>query len=341
MKKKIIIVIVIILCGLGIKKYYSHHNIQTPDAVYVEVTHAANTSLPLETKAIGNLVGRSVEITSDLSGHVKNILFQDGANVTQGTLLIQLDDAVYQAQYESAAAQLDYSESNYGRMKILAKQGVISKQAIDQAESELKEKRAKAQECKVMVDKMKLLAPFEGIVGKRKVHVGDYVTVGQSVVTLTDIKHLHIEYNVPEKILPLLKIGQTVNVKSAAYPGKIFTGKVAFISSTVNTANRSISLYADVPNDNQLLAPGMLVEVTQSLGTENSMVMIPARSLVPVLNGEQVYTVVDGKAVAVPVTTGRRHLDSVQIMSGLSPGMVVITDGQLKIKDGAPVKVKA
>ncbi len=343
MKKKMIIVIAILaLVSLawGLKKYFSSTSMPEAPTVAVRVTHVNQVSLPLEIKAIGNLVARSVEITSEVAGHVEAISFQDGAYVNKSDLLIQLDDKVYQAQYNFAAAELAYSKNNYKRMTILGKQGAIAKQAIDQADSELKEKKANAEEREVMVNKMKLLAPFAGVVGKRKVHVGDYVTVGQSVVTLTDTKHLHIEYNVPEKYLSLLKIGQEVKVISTAYPDKIFSGKLAFISPTVNSSNRSVSLYADVPNDSNQLAAGMLVEVTQSLGAESSVVMVPARSLVPVLDGEQIYTVVNGKALAVSVSTGKRTKGRVQILSGLSPGAVIITDGQLKVKNGTIIKIK-
>lgn len=225
-------------------------------------------------------------------------------------------------------------------MVLLGKRGAIAKQAIDQAEADLKERQADADESEVMLNKMTLIAPFDGVVGKSKVSPGDYVTIGQSVVSLTDIEHLRIEYNVPDKFKPLLKIGQNVRISTTAYPGKIFSGKVSFISPTINTDSRSISLYADVPNDNNLLAPGMFVDIIHTLDSDERVAMIPARSLVPILDGEQVYKIVEGKAYAVTVLIGKRSTDSVQITQGLAPGDVVITDGQLKVKNGLPVKIK-
>ena len=341
-KKKMMIGIVIVigLVWLG-KKYWASSQEPRGETVPVKVTHAQITSLPLETKAIGTLAGRSVDITSQIAGQVESIDFQDGAFVTKNTVLVQLDDAIYRAQYHSAAAQLAYSQNNYKRMVILGKEGAIAKQAIDQAEAELKEKKASAEESEVTLNKMQLLAPFDGVVGKRQVHEGDYVTVGKSVVTITDTNNLHIEYNVPEKYLSLLKLGQEVKITTDAYPGQTFLGKVAYISPTINAGNRSVDLYADVPNVRKLLAAGMLVEVTQYLGTENKVIMVPSRSVVPVLDGEQVYTVVNGKAVAVPVVIGRRTEKEVQIVQGLSPDAVVITDGQLKVRNGEKVKVES
>ncbi|MBX3709440.1 MAG: efflux RND transporter periplasmic adaptor subunit [Gammaproteobacteria bacterium] len=343
MKKKIILVTLIGITAItwGIYKYRSQAAVQEPNAIWVQAINVEESTLPLDVNAIGTLVARSVEITPELAGHVRKILFQDGTFVKKDTFLIQLDDAVYKAKYESSKAQLVYSKNDYKRKSLLGKQGAVTQQAIDQADADLKEKMANAQESAVMVNKMKLIAPFSGMVGKSKVNPGDYVTTGQSLVTLTDTLHLRIEYNVPEQYLPLLKLGQEVKVTSATYPGKIFYGKVSFISPTINSENRSVSLYADVPNENNILAAGMFVNVQQSLGTEEHVLMIPARSLVPILDGEQVYKVADGKAYSVTVLTGKRSGEKVQVLQGLSRGDVVITDGQLKVKNGMRIKIKS
>lgn len=343
MKKKIIIasfILISVTAIWGIAKYRTQSANAEPNAVWVQAMKVKESTLPLEARAIGTLVARSVEITPEVAGHVRTIHFRDGTYVKAETPLIQLDDAVYKAKYESSKAQLAYSENDFKRKSLLIKQGAITQQAIDQAEADLKEKSANAKESSVMVSKMQLTAPFDGVIGKSKVNLGDYVTTGQGIVTLTDTKHLRIEYNVPEKFLPLLKSGQEVTITSATYPGKTFTGKVSFISPTITAENRSVSLYADVNNDNNELAAGMFVNVVQSLGSEEKVIMIPARSLVPVLDGEQVYKVVDGKAFATNIVIGKRADENVQVIQGLSSGDLVITDGQLKVKNGMPIQVK-
>jgi membrane fusion protein (multidrug efflux system) len=188
---------------------------------------------------------------------------------------------------------------------------------------------------------MSLEAPFTGVVGKGKAGTGDYVNVGQNLVTLTDTQHLRIEYSVPEKYVSGLKLGTVVKVTTAAYPGKIFTGKLAFIAPTITAENRSIALYADISNDDHALKPGMFVDVTQSLGVTEHAMMVPARTLVPILDGQQIYKVISGKVVATTVTIGSRVGDNVQILQGLSPGDEIITDGQIKVKNGMPVKIKS
>src|SRR5262245_48466156 len=231
MKKKLMIVasFLVISATTGwVIKYRSQSAPTQASAIWVQATSVKETSLPLEANAIGTLVARSVEITPEIAGHVKEILFRDGTFVTKGTPLIQLDDSIYKAKYESTKAQLIASENDFKRKASLGKMGIITKPAIDQAEADLKEKKANAEENSVTLNKMKLIAPFDGMVGKSKVNPGDYITTGQSVVTLTDTQHLRVEYNIPEKYRPALKLGQVVKITTSTYPGKVFIGKVAF-----------------------------------------------------------------------------------------------------------------
>lgn len=335
-------IIILVMCASAAfyNRYYRHAGDATLPSVLVKTITVAPSTLPQDIHAIGTLTARSVQITAEIPGHVNTILFKDGAEVSEGAVLVQLDDAVYRAQAASAKARLQYSENNFKRMALLGKKGIVAQQAIDQAEAELKERRAAAEESEVMLNKMKLTAPFAGMVGRSQINPGDYVNVGKDIVMLTDTKHLRIEYAVPEKFLPSMKVGQTVTVTTSAYPGETFTGKLSFISPTINASNRSIAVYAEIDNSNGKLASGMYVDVSQSLGVTANALMIPARSLMPVLDGAQVYKVVDGKAETVDVKIGARTADDVQITQGLQKGDVVITDGQIKVKSGMPVRIQ-
>lgn len=332
--------ITLTLASVWFIKSRSNKNVAVPNSIWVQTMVVKESVMPLKANAIGTLVARSVEISPEIAGHIEKILFKDGTFVKKNDPLIQLDDAIYKAKNASAKAQLMYSQNDLKRKALLGKQGVVTKQAIDQAEADFKEKRANAQESAVMVSKMQLTAPFEGAIGKSKVNPGDYVTTGMGLVTLTDTNHLRVEYNLPEKYLPSLAINQAVTLTSAAYPGKKFHGKVSFISPTINTENRSVSLYAEVPNEAHLLAAGMFVNVFQNLGTAQHVIIIPARSVIPIMDGEQVYKVLEGKAYAVTILLGKRDMDNVQVIEGLSVGDQIITDGQLKVRNGLPVKIK-
>lgn len=343
MKKKLMIGIVSasLFALAGGYRLFHHSSGADLNAVLVKASQVQETDLPMEIHVIGTLTAKSVQITPEIPGHVNAVLFKDGSEVAQGAVLVQLDDAVFKAKYESAKAKLYYSENNFRRMALLGKKGVIAQQAIDQAESDLKERKADMDENEVMLNKMKLTAPFDGVAGSSRVNPGEYVTVGQSLVTITDTKHLRIEYTVPEKYLPLLKLGQTVKITASAYPGKIFNGTLTFISPTINAENRSIALYAEIDNSENLLAAGMFVEASQSLGNTEHALMVPSRSLMPVLDGAQVFKIVDGKAFSVDVVIGQRTSDTVQILQGLSKSDTVITDGQMKVKNGAAVKIQS
>lgn len=341
-RKKIVVVIMIIsvICFLMMKH---HHNNQTmlEDAVQVDVEQVKSGSIPIQAHVIGTLVAaKNVQMTPEIAGHVAKIYFQDGGVfVKQGTPLVQLDDTAYQAKLASDKANLIYSEVDYKRKKLLGKQGAISEQAIDQALADLTTKKAAVQESQVDVDKMRLVAPFDGVLGKFNVSPGDYVTVGQKIVKLTDIMHLHVEYSVAEKYLSQLKLGQKVKITTNAYPQKEFIGTVTFISPTINSEDRTISLYADVANDQKLLTAGLFVDVVQDLGAETNTLIISAAGLIPTIDGQQVFKIINNRAIAVPVTIGQRLQNSVQIISGLSAGDKIVIAGQQKLKDGVLVQM--
>jgi membrane fusion protein (multidrug efflux system) len=342
-KNKIIFICsLILLLVISLFMFYKHHrNTQDiiQEAVIVNVSQVKTGNIAVEEHAIGSLTAaKNVQITPETSGHVAKIFFEDGGVfVKQGTPLVQLDDASYKAKLESDKANLLYSETDYKRKVLLGKQGAIAQQAIDQALADLKTKKAAAEQSQVEVNKMLLTAPFDGVLGKFNISPGDYVSVGQKIVSLTDIQHLRVEYAVSEKYLAHLKRGQKIKIMTSSYPDKEFVGTVAFISPTINESDRTISLYAEVKNDQQLLTSGMFVNVTQDLGSENDALLLPASCLMPTIDGQQVFKVVDHKALAVTVKIGRRVLDSVQIISGLSLGDHVVVDGQNKLKDGARV----
>lgn len=297
--------------------------------------------MPQKVEAIGTLSAKSVVISPEVAGHVVSINVPDGVSVKAGATILQLDNKIYQAKLISAKAQLTYSKDNYDRMVLLGKQGAIAKQAIEQASADYKQRQAEVEEDQVMLDKMQLTAPFDGVIGKVNVSPGDYVTTGQSLVSITDTSHLHIEYTIPEAYYPQLKLGQHVKISSSTYPGQTFDGSVAFISPVINQEGRSIQLYADIPNEHHELAPGMLVNIQHQLNDNLGGVFIPAKSLVSALDGQIVYKVIGGNVYSAPVKTGVRVDDLIQITDGLAFGDVIVTDGQIKLKNNMPVSIGA
>lgn len=339
-KKTFTIVLIILLISFFVIRHHHNSAPMSQDKIIVDMEQVKSGSIPIEAHVIGTLTAaKNVQMTPEIAGHVAKIFFQDGGVfVKQGTPLVQLDDTTYRAKLESDKANLTYSEVDYNRKVLLGKQGAISQQAIDQALADLKTKKATVEESQVDVDKMLLVAPFDGVLGKFNISPGDYVTVGQKIVSLTDVIHLRVEYSISEKYLSQLKQGQPVTITTSAYPGKTFTGTVAFISPTINNDDHTIALYADVLNDQRLLTSGLFVNVTQELGTEKNALIISAAGLVPTIDGQQVFKIINDKVVAVPVTIGQRIQNSVQIVSGLSANDKIVIAGQEKLRDGALVQ---
>ncbi len=338
-KKMIIAVIFITVMSTIYFLKHKHSPIKYAiNAVNVEVQKVKVGSIPLTLQTVGTLVAaKSVKIAPEISGKIAKIFFQDGSFVKAGTPLIKFEDSVNNAKLIAVRADLSVSEKNYVRMQILAKKGIISRQEIEKSFADLQEKRSSEKEIEVMVNEMLLVAPFDGVLDKVKISEGNFVSAGQELVTITDTHHLHVEYNIPEKYLGLLKINQEVSITTSAFPDKKFIGKIAFVAPTINTQDRTVSVYAEVPNDSDLLLAGLFVNVTHSFGFEEKALLIPAVSLMATIDGQEVFKVVNGKAQAVPVVVGQRTDSHVQVLKGLSTGDEVIVAGQFKVKDGTEV----
>ena len=328
----------ILMFAIRMVAHHQNNFQQIEESVNVEVENVKRSNLPIESHTIGSLVSaHNVQITPEISGVISTVFFKDGTFVKKDTPLIQLDDTVLKSKLESARANFLYSETDYNRKVLLAKQGAISRQAVDQALADLAEKRALARESEVSVAKMRLLAPFDGVVGKIKISPGDYVTTGKELVSLTDTKNLQVEYTLSEKFFSQLKLGQTVKITTNAYPNREFKGTLAFISPTVNPQDHTLSVYAEIPNDENLLTSGLFVNVSHELGIASDAIVVSADSLVPTIDGQEIFKVVKNKAVLVAVVLGERTENKVQIAKGLSDGDIIVIAGQEKLKEGTPV----
>ncbi len=344
--KKGVALLVVFVCmlvgSIYYIKYHKKKKKKKSDAIVVEMKAVVQGSIPIVAETVGTLVAnKHVQLISESAGQVKKIFVRDGQAVAEGQAILQLDDTVYRAKADSAKANLVFSEANYNRMVILSKKGAVSLQILDQALANLKEKRAIEKESRTLAEKMLIKAPFNGVLGKIKVTEGEHVNVGQSLTFLTDTKNLRVEFNISDKYLAKLKVGQQVTLKTSAYPKQAFYGKVSFIAPTINSEDHTISIAADVPNQDSALTAGLFVNVTHLLGEANQVLLIPSVSILATIDGQQVYKVVNGKAVPVPVVVGQRTLDQVEIMEGLKLNDIVVVAGQHKLREGVTVTNKA
>jgi membrane fusion protein, multidrug efflux system len=304
----------------------------------VQVTVEPITS---EIRVVGSLrSNESVVIRPEVAGRVAEILFDEGQRVAKGAPLLKLDDAIAAAELDQAQAALSLSQANHKRTVELYERKAASAANRDQALAALRADQANLELARARLDKLTLKAPFDGILGLRKVSIGDYVTEGQDIVSLQDIDPLKVDFRIPERYLGSLAPGQSISVIADAFPGRRFAGEVYAIDPLVDENGRAVVLRARLPNDDGALRPGLFASVTLRVGQRENAVLIPEQALVPRGTQQYVYKVANGKATLTPVETGARRNAMVEIVKGLAPGDTVVTAGQIKLRDGTPVSVE-
>ncbi len=307
-------------------------------AIAVEVAKVAAADFSDEASAVGNLKSsESVIMRPETAGRVSGINFRDGAVVSRGAVLITLDAAVQEAELQQARANLALAQSNFKRNKELVEKKFASQQALENTLATLKVQEAAVQLGEAKVAKTRIKAPFNGVVGLRNVSVGDYVKEGQDLINIEDIGTLRVDFKLPETYLGRIIKGQVVEVSTDALPGEQFKAVLDAVDPMVEPGGRAISSRARLDNASGKLRPGMFVRVRLLFGDRKNVLMVPEQAVVP---GAQpmVFKVVEGKAQATQVKLGVRRAAQVEVIHGLVAGDVVVTAGQLKLRDGAPVR---
>ena len=308
--------------------------------VTVEAVKVATQSLPQTITAVGSLRSdESVTLRPEVAGRISAIAFQEGQPVVKGAMLVRLDPAVPQAEAQQARANLVLAKTKWDRAVDLAKSNFISGQAKDEAENNYKVAEASAQLAEAKLAKMDLRAPFSGIIGLRSVSIGDYVKEGADLVNLESIDPLKVDFRVPEVYMRQVKVGQPLQVQLDALPGRTFEGKVFAVNPLIDAAGRSVVIRAMVRNPDTSLRPGMFARVRLITRDAQDALVLPEQALVPQGDQQFVYRILDGKAVRTKVDVGQRRDSKVEILTGVDKGDVVVTAGQLKLRDGAPVSV--
>ncbi len=311
-------------------------------AVTVEAAKVGLQSLPQTITAVGSLRSdESVTVRPEVAGRISNILFKEGQHVGKGMTLVRLDPAINQAEVQQARANLKLARSKYDRAVELSQRNFISGQAKDEAENNLRVAEAAVALVEARLAKTEIKAPFSGVIGLRVVSVGDYVKEGADVVNLESIDPLKVDFRVPEIYMQQIQVGQTLTVSLDALPGKTFEGKVMAVNPLVDAAGRAVVIRAIVRNSDTSLRPGMFARVKLITRDEKEALVIPEQAIVPQGDEQYVFRVVDGKVARVKVEIGQRRDGKVEIVKGLGPNDVVVTAGQLKLRDGMAVTVLA
>lgn len=293
-----------------------------------------------EVGAVGSLqANESVVIRSEIAGRISEAHFTEGRAVAKGDLLFTLDPAEAAAQVAQIAATVELNRSNLERAKPLREADLISPQDFDQLAAKLKESEASLAVAQERLNKATIRAPFGGRVGLRQVSPGDYVQPGQVLVNLEDLTAMKADFRIPETVMDRVAVGRPVAVRVDAFPEQVFRGAIRAIEPRLDEATRTILVRARVDNPGGQLRPGMFARVSVIVGERPNAILIPEQAVVPVGDKAFVFRIVDGKAAMAKVVIGQRKGGEAEVVSGLNPADVVVTGGQMKIRDGAPVTV--
>ncbi len=306
----------------------------------VKAAPATRTTLNVEVTAVGTLhADETVMVRPEIAGRVETIHFREGQKIRQGEPLVTLDQEEYQAQLASSAAQLALEQSSYRRLQDMDRQQLTSQQNLDEAKAKLDTARAQQELNRVHLSKTVIRAPFDGMIGLRKISPGAYVKPGDDIVALESLGAMKLDFRVPETYLARLAVDQRLAARVDAYPEQSFEGTIYAIEPALDEETRTVLLRARLPNPHNQLRPGLFARVSLILERREDALVVPEQAIVPVGQTTFVYRVADGKAVMTPVKLGLRRPGLVEILEGLSAGDLVVTDGQLKIRDGAAVQV--
>jgi membrane fusion protein, multidrug efflux system len=341
--------------------------------VGVEVAKVQAVKIQDEAQAVGTMRSRQgVMLRPEVAGKVASIGFTEGSRVRKGQVLIQLDDVLQQAESKQAQAQVSVAAANHKRNQELVAKGFIAQRVLDESSAALQVAEAQLALAKARLNRMKIVAPFDGTVGIRSINVGDFVKDGADLVSIEDLSTMQVDFRLPERYQNSLKIGQALNVELDAMPGRLFKGQVQAVDPLIDTNGRSIGVRASLPNNAgvalnpsavalpanaQPLRPGMFARVTVVFGAKDQALVVPEEAIVPLGGRQFVIKVVAPSSVAGTATAslspevklvsqrqevklGIRRPGRVEIVQGLSMEDTVVVAGQQRLqKDGTPVRV--
>lgn len=342
--KKIILSLFVLGLITGIVLYQKTkqkkaHSIAKSKPIPVKVMTLHPSEIAINTSATGYLKAISdATITSRVSGYISKIPYHEGSTVKKGALLFQLDNKKERNALAAAKANNALSEFQYKRNKMLLKKGFITQPTYFTSEVTMKQNQAALKTAQTNLSDKAIKAPFSGTIGEINTSLGNYVTPGQTITTIVNDRQLRVDYTLPATDLSRIHLNQTVVIKTAATQEKTF-GKVTFISPTVNEETQTISLEATLNNKQHHYKPGEFVTLSQHIGENKKVLLIPEQSIRGSINGYSAYVVQHNKAVEKEIRVGKHIKGKVVVLSGLTPNEKIIIAGQNEVFDGQSVTV--
>jgi membrane fusion protein (multidrug efflux system) len=314
----------------------------------VSTVTAARTSWQAQVHAIGSLRAvRGSDLSAQASGVVDAIAFDSGNDVPAGKVLLKLrpnDDFAKLDQLE-AAAELAGQTLRRDQEQFTAQ--AVSQAVIDTDVSTLKAARAQVIAQRALIEEKIVKAPFAGRLGIRQVDLGQYLAAGTTVVTLQALDPILIDFYVPQQALRDVRPGQAVSASVDTFPGVAFPGVIESINSKVDSASRNVQIRASFANADHRLVPGMFASVSIDAGSATNEITLPQTAITYNPYGNTVFVVEHGTSAGKPrdtvqqrfVKLGDTRGDQVAVLSGIAPGDVVVSAGQMKLRNGTAVAI--
>lgn len=292
---------------------------------------------------------KGVNVTTELAGMIREILFTPGADVKKGDLLVQLDIDSDIAELKSLEAKAKYAKITWVRDSAQYKIGAVSKEQLDSDLANYKSTAEQVKAQRATIEKKTIRAPFDGKLGISAVNPGEYINAGQKVVNLQTLDPIYVDFNVPQDVLARFQVGQSINITVDTYPDESFSGKVTTIDPEVNKDTRNIAVEATLENPDHKLLPGMFANVIATTGTAKKFITLPQTAISFNSYGDIVYVLTEAgknsagdqlwKAHQRFVNTGERRGDQVTVLDGVKEGEMIVTAGQLKVKNNSIVTI--
>lgn len=311
-----------------------------PSAVPVAVAEAETGVVSYTVEAVGTTLAKeSVEVVAPVAGRVIAIHFEEGEQVEEGRLLVELDRDVEEAQLREAQAMLTDVANQLERAHRLLRSQNVSQARVDELRASHAASEARVAAIEAALRDRRILAPFDGVVGLREVSRGAFVQPQERLTSLDDISVLRLDFSVPERFLGRVQPGLPVRAESSAFANETFEGRVARIDTRIDPVTRSLRVQAELQNDDRRLRPGMFMAVTLQVGEKSDAILVPEAAVVSEGRSTYVFVIAEGRAQRRPIVIGQRLRGEVEIAEGLTPGETVATLGLQHLSDGAEVKI--
>jgi membrane fusion protein, multidrug efflux system len=301
-------------------------------------------------ESVGSLRAvQGADLSTETSGIVSRILFENGQEVEVGDLLVELDTGAEQATLRSAEAEADLARTVFERTKSLRASNAVPQSDLDSAESQLRKVTALVEQLRADISKKQVRAPFSGRLGIREVNLGQFVNNGDKIVSLQSLDPIHVDFLLPQQLISTLVSGQKILLSTDAYPGREFEGALTAINSEVDRITRNIRLQGTLKNSDGALRPGMFARVEIFQGGADEVLRVPLTAVSRASYGDSVFVVLekpgaDGEKQLVVeqrfVRTGRTMGDFIAVTEGLNAGDTVVSAGAFKLRNGSAVRVE-